>query len=593
MNIDLRTLILVLGITNILQVIAISFQYQLNKSYRGVGWWLLAFLAIAVGFIFSLLREVISFDLITIITSSALTISGPIFIYIGVMRFLGRKERRWLVIGAYITFLLPYLYFTYVHNDINIRSLVSSLIVASFSLLTAQQLFAHKPNTITASATFLSTAWFIQGCFFALRAVVLLTASPVHTYFTPTLMQASTYLFILIVSTLVTFGLIIMINQRSNAETREAKEQFELIFHTSPDAALVTRANDGIIVDVNEGFTALSGFTRDEAIGKSILDINIYKNPADRQKIIEILTAKGFCENYEALFQRKDGSQLTGVMSAKIFPLQDIPHIISITRDISERAREDEQIRQLNADLEQRVALRTAHLQAANKEIASFTYSISHTLRSPLRAIAGFSQFLMEGYHTQLDAEGQRLLGVIQKNAYTMHELIDDILMLMRVSQVNLKISNIDMTSMVESVYRQTATANDQEKFTFTVAPLPQADGDATLMSLVWSNLISNAIKYTLPKDERSIQIGSQIEGDNNIYFIKDSGVGFNPNFTHKLFGLFERLHKEDQFDGTGMGLAIVQRTIQRHGGRVWAESVLDHGATFYFSIPRTQVGHE
>jgi light-regulated signal transduction histidine kinase (bacteriophytochrome) len=142
-------------------------------------------------------------------------------------------------------------------------------------------------------------------------------------------------------------------------------------------------------------------------------------------------------------------------------------------------------------------------------------------------------------------------------------------------------------------VYRQTATANDQEKFTFTVAPLPQADGDATLMSLVWSNLISNAIKYTLPKDERSIQIGSQIEGDNNIYFIKDSGVGFNPNFTHKLFGLFERLHKEDQFDGTGMGLAIVQRAIQRHGGRVWAESVLDHGATFYFSIPRTQVGHE
>jgi PAS domain S-box-containing protein len=501
MIIDLHTLILVLGITNLLQVIAILLQYWINRTTPGIGWWLLAFLSLAAGFVLSLLRDVMTLKLITIIAASTLTFSGPIFVYIGVMRYLGKKEQRGLVIGSYLAFFLLYFYFTYANDDINTRSVIGAVLIAFFSLLTAQRIFVLKPRSISTSANFLSAAWFIQGSFFSLRAVVLFTESPLKNLFTPTLIQTSTYLFTLIISLVVTFGLIIMVNQRLNGETREAKEHFELIFHTSPDAAMVTRLSDGVIVDANEGFTALSGYTRDETVGKSSLAINIYKNPEDRQKIVAELGRKGFCENYEALFQRKDGSLLNGVMSAKIFPLQDIPHIISITRDISERVRAEEQIRQTNAELEQRVAERTAHLEAANKDIASFTYSISHDLNIPVRAIAGFSQILLEEYHRQLDGEGQRLLGVIRQNTHKLDCLIKDMLALLRVSQNELKILPIDMTSLVQSVYLETASPEEQALFTFTVSALPETRGDPALMRLIWSNLISNAVKFTLPKE--------------------------------------------------------------------------------------------
>jgi PAS domain S-box-containing protein len=336
MNIDLRTLILVAGITNFIQVVAIFCQRQIYKSYRGVGWWLLGFLSIAVGFIFTLLRDVTTFKLLTIIAGSTLTFSGPVFVYIGVMRFLNKKENRAMVFWLYVVFLLPYFYFTYLQDDINARSVIGAVMVTFYSFLTAQRMYFYKTRSIAASATFLSIAWCIQGCFFTLRSIDLLTASPITSYFAPTLIQASTFLFTLIISSLVTFGLILIVNQRSNAETTEAEKHFEIIFHASPEAVLISRLRDGVIVNVNEGFTVLTGFTKEDAIGRSTLEINIYKNPLDRQKIVNELVEKGFCENYEAEFQRKDGSLINGVLSAKIFPLHDIPHVISISRDVSE-----------------------------------------------------------------------------------------------------------------------------------------------------------------------------------------------------------------------------------------------------------------
>jgi two-component system sensor histidine kinase/response regulator len=253
--------------------------------------------------------------------------------------------------------------------------------------------------------------------------------------------------------------------------------------------------------------------------------------------------------------------------------------------EITERKRAEEQILQTNADLEQRVAERTAHLEAANKEIASVNYSIAHDLNIPVRAIDGFSQILMEEYHHQLDGEGQRLLGVIRQNTHKLDRLIKDMLALLRVSQNELKISPIDMTSLVQSVYLETASPEEQAQFTFSVSPLPETHGDPALMRLIWSNLISNAVKFTLPKEERTIRVGSQVMGGETIYSIQDSGVGFNPKYTPKIFGLFERLHKVDQFEGTGVGLAIVERAVQRLGGKVWAEGVIDQGATFYFTL--------
>jgi diguanylate cyclase (GGDEF)-like protein/PAS domain S-box-containing protein len=294
-----------------------------------------------------IMRDIVSFAQITIIFGNALTVSGEIFLYIGIMRFLGRKENLRIVIPIFVVFILPFFYFTYVNNDIDVRTVLVSVALAAFSFLSAQALFVNKPRAISVSANFVSAVFLANGIFFAFRAVVTLTVSPVDSFFTPTLLQVAAFVAPLIEGILLTYGLVILVNQRMSVDTKEAEEHFELIFNTGLDATVITRLEDGLILNINEGFTALSGFTRAESIGKSSLEINIWKDPADRQKIVKDLNEKGFCENFEAVFQRKDGSSIYGTMSAKIITLKGLPYIISVTRDITERKRLEDDLRKL------------------------------------------------------------------------------------------------------------------------------------------------------------------------------------------------------------------------------------------------------
>jgi PAS domain S-box-containing protein len=351
MNIDIRTLVIVVIITNFLQVMAIFLQYRVNKTYQGVGWWLLGFTSIAMGYVFLFLRDLILIEMITIISANALVLLGPTFIYIGVMRFLDKKENRSIVISILAVFILSFFYYTYFDNDITLRTVIVYAAVATISLLTAQSLFLNKTNSITASAYFNTALFLSQGCFFAFRAVVALTVDPVKGLFTSTTMQSVSFLFAFAQGILLTLGLIIMLNQRLNAENLEAKENSERIFNTSPDAVIITRLADGVIVIINDGFTTLTGFTRAEVIGKSTMEVNIWKNPADRQQVVTALKKKGFCDNLEAVFQRKDGSQLNGIVSAKLIALQGAPHIISVTRDISEHKLAEEALRESETKL--------------------------------------------------------------------------------------------------------------------------------------------------------------------------------------------------------------------------------------------------
>lgn len=237
--------------------------------------------------------------------------------------------------------------------------------------------------------------------------------------------------------------------------------------------------------------------------------------------------------------------------------------------------------------LEERVAALTAQLKAANKELENFSYSVSHDLRAPLRAINGFATLLWEDHREQLDEEAQRKLSIICGEAERMGMLIDDLLAFARLGRKTIEPVALDMAELVQNTFDQLNHASENGKLEFRVGRLPAATADRALLAQVWSNLLSNAVKFSSRREVPLVEIGGTVEETENIYFVRDNGAGFNPRYRDKLFGVFQRLHDETEFPGTGVGLALVHRIVSRHGGRVWADSEPGCGATFHFSLPR------
>jgi len=260
--------------------------------------------------------------------------------------------------------------------------------------------------------------------------------------------------------------------------------------------------------------------------------------------------------------------------------------MIGIVFDISNIKNAELEIKSLNENLEQRIIERTAQLEASNKELEAFSYSVSHDLRAPLRGINGFTQILMDDYADSMDKEFKRVCSIISDNSLKMGHLIDDLLTFSRLGRFKLEKSAIDMEEMVSSIYHEITNEESRNKIIIEIGKLCTANGNSAMLRLVWTNLLSNAIKFSSKSDRPMISVSCKNENKRCIYSISDNGAGFNMKYAEKLFGVFQRLHRDDEFKGTGVGLANVQRIILRHGGEVWAESEVDNGAKFYFSIP-------
>ena len=245
----------------------------------------------------------------------------------------------------------------------------------------------------------------------------------------------------------------------------------------------------------------------------------------------------------------------------------------------------EDDIRKLNDELEQKVIERTVQLESVNKELESFSYSVSHDLRAPIRAINGYTRILVEDYADKFDADGVKILQSIINNSKKMGELIDDLLAFSKLGRKQVTTSEIDMTGLINSVQEELVFEDYKNIPQFNIGILPNAIGDKSLIKQVWINLISNAVKYSKHKSKTTIEIGAYEKNNLIVYYIKDSGAGFDMQYYDKLFGVFQRLHSQEEFEGTGIGLAIVQKIVHRHSGTVWAESKLNEGACFYFSL--------
>jgi len=268
--------------------------------------------------------------------------------------------------------------------------------------------------------------------------------------------------------------------------------------------------------------------------------------------------------------------------------------ILLAIEDITERKQQQQQqqqaevIKKLNKELEERVRQRTAELAAANKILEAFSYSVAHDLKAPLRAVTGFADILSEEYRAKLDDEGRRLVGVISDNVIRMGQLINDLLSLSHLSRQEMRTTDIDMTELARSVCNELKEDLFRDRvIEVSVKPLPVARADHTLTKQIFTNLISNAMKFSSHKDKALIEIGGYDKGQERVYYVKDNGAGFEMKYVDKLFGVFQRLHAYDEFSGTGIGLAIVSSAVRRHGGTVWAEGEVDKGATFYFTLPK------
>jgi PAS domain S-box-containing protein len=367
-------------------------------------------------------------------------------------------------------------------------------------------------------------------------------------------------------------------------EALKLQQQKELL-QTMVDAIPVMICyfdSDGSFKWANKGWEGMLGWSFTGQDVSDILDM-CYPDAELRRQVRDfIAAAEGTWRDFKT---RAHDDTIIDIAWAAV-RLSD-ETVIAIGQDITEWKRVEEEIRRLNAELEERVRDRTSRLEEANRELEAFSYSVSHDLRTPLRAIRGFSRMLQDERAASLDEEGRRLLGVVIANTEKMGQLIDDLLSFSRVGRNEITRSRIDMSGVVRGVIAELEPLEEGAGIEFVVESLPDAQGDAAMIRQVWVNLIANAVKFTLPKGSGLIRVGADRSEGENVYHVKDTGVGFKAEYAEKAFGIFQRLHSESEFEGTGVGLAIVERIIVRHGGRVWAEGKAGEGAEFYFSLPR------
>jgi PAS domain S-box-containing protein len=378
--------------------------------------------------------------------------------------------------------------------------------------------------------------------------------------------------------------------QRKSEEKRiRAEEMYRSIFENAQEGIFQTTL-DGRYLSVNPSFARMFGYDSPADMMESVTDIGsqLYVDPGERQRLKELLMQQESVQDFVVSLYRKDGRKFWVAINVHLVRNQegDILYLEGTNEDITVRWEAEEKIRKLNEELEQRIRQRTADLEAANRELESFSYSVSHDLRAPLRSIDGFSEMLLEDYADVLDEQGRDYLERVRAGAKRMNLLIENLLNLSRVTRLEFQAEKVDLSAVVKAVAETCREGNPQQTVDLMIQEGIWALGDANLLKIAMTNLLENAWKFTGKIDQPRIEFGSTDLNDHPVFYIRDNGAGFDMKYAAKMFNAFQRFHHTNEFPGTGIGLATVKRIIERHGGRIWAESEPQQGATFFFTLP-------
>jgi PAS domain S-box-containing protein len=377
-------------------------------------------------------------------------------------------------------------------------------------------------------------------------------------------------------------GLISDITARKLAEQalRESEEKYRKLVEGSTDAIFL-EALPGQILECNSAACAIFGYSKEEMLALEVKDLVPEEVHSSLAGVVEEVRTTGSLFA-RAVNVRKGGEAFPCEVSTRLITVGDEPRVIAFVRDISDRERFEAEIRSLATQLRKR----NEELEASNLELESFCYSVSHDLRTPLLMVDGFSKLLIEDHMAALEPEAARLLRLVRLNVERMEHLIDDLLAFSRCSFQPMARRPVDLAALAREVLRELSFPEQGRHLELRVAELPPALGDPSLLKQVLVNLIGNALKFTRTRELAVIEMGAAATQQGPVYFVRDNGIGFDPRHARELFGVFKRFHRSDLYEGSGVGLAIALRIVQRHGGQIWAEAEVDRGATFYFTLP-------
>jgi PAS domain S-box-containing protein len=388
----------------------------------------------------------------------------------------------------------------------------------------------------------------------------------------------------------LTLGFLTVVQMtRRSAEAVAASERcFRAIFDNTPEAVFVMDPVTRQVLSVNAFMPKWLGYTEPEMLALK-LDALLEPGTTGVETNIQRTLKEGAMPVFDRRYRKKDGTLVDVAIRAARLRLGDADFILAFAHDITERKRADEEIRRLNHDLDRRVVERTAQLQAAQQELEDFSYAISHHLRAPIRAADGYAGALLEDHGVTLDSEAQQRLNRIRYNASLMAQLVNGLVDFIRFGRLPVKPEDIEMTGLVKEAFEALKRKAPDRDIVLALTPLPPARADRELVREVFGHLLSNAIKFTRSRKPARIEVGSMPGGQEHTYFVRDNGVGFDMQYESKLFTIFQHLHSPGEFEGIGLGLALVKRIVERHGGRVWADGKPNEGATFYLTLPEAE----